>query len=117
MRDKLRAAYPVPAGLFDFKHSGGGMIDAEFAVQFLVLAHAATHPGLQDNIGNIGLLLHAESVGLLPAGIGVNAASAYRVLRHLQHQSRLDEQAGRNPEHQQAPQRQAILALWKTVFR
>ena len=117
MRDKLRSAYPVPAGLFDFKHSPGGMIDAEFAVQFLVLAHAATHPGLQDNMGNIGLLQRAESAGLLPAGVGANAASAYRELRHLQHQARLDEQSGREPEQQQASERQAILALWQTVFQ
>ena len=117
MRDKLRAAYPVPADLFDFKHSPGGMIDAEFAVQFLVLAHAANHPGLQDNIGNIGLLLHAEDIGLLPAGAGKAAASAYRQLRHVQHQARLDEQAGRGAMQGLMLERSAILALWQTVFK
>jgi glutamate-ammonia-ligase adenylyltransferase len=117
MRDKLRAAYPVPADLFDFKHSPGGMIDAEFAVQFLVLAHAANHPGLQDNIGNIGLLLHAEDIGLLPAGAGTAAASAYRQLRHVQHQARLDEQAGRGAMQDLLLERSAILALWQTVFK
>ncbi|MBY0368542.1 MAG: bifunctional [glutamate--ammonia ligase]-adenylyl-L-tyrosine phosphorylase/[glutamate--ammonia-ligase] adenylyltransferase, partial [Burkholderiaceae bacterium] len=44
MRDKVSAARPVRAGLFDVKHSSGGMMDAEFALQFLVLAHAAAHP-------------------------------------------------------------------------
>ena len=33
MREKMRAARPVPAGQFDVKHSPGGMVDAEFAVQ------------------------------------------------------------------------------------
>ena len=117
MRDKLRAAYPVPADLFDFKHSPGGMIDAEFAVQFLVLAHAANHPGLQDNIGNIGLLLHAEDIGLLPAGAGKAAAAAYRQLRHVQHQARLDEQTGRGAIQDLMLERSAILALWQTVFK
>ena len=38
MREKVRAAHPVRAGRFDLKHSAGGMIDVEFAVQYLVLA-------------------------------------------------------------------------------
>ena len=33
MREKVRAARPVPAGRFDVKHSPGGMMDADFAVQ------------------------------------------------------------------------------------
>ena len=116
MRQKLRAAYPVPAGQFDFKHSPGGMIDAEFAVQFLVLAHAARYPGLQDNIGNIGLMLQAQSAGLLPPGVGTAAADAYRELRHWQHQARLDDMAGRDDSGRLHQQRDAILQLWHAVF-
>ncbi len=116
MRHKLRAAYPVPVGQFDFKHSPGGMMDAEFAVQFLVLAHAARYPGLQDNIGNIGLMLQAQSAGLLPPGVGTAAADAYRELRHWQHQARLDEMAGRDDSARLHPQRDAILQLWRAVF-
>jgi [glutamine synthetase] adenylyltransferase / [glutamine synthetase]-adenylyl-L-tyrosine phosphorylase len=56
MRERVRSAHPVPAGLFDVKHSPGGMMDVEFAVQYLVLVHSAVHPGLQDNVGNIALL-------------------------------------------------------------
>jgi glutamate-ammonia-ligase adenylyltransferase len=70
MREKVRAARPVPAGQFDVKHSAGGMMDVEFAVQYLVLAHGATQPALLDNAGNIALLQRAEGVGLLPAGVG-----------------------------------------------
>ena len=116
MRHKLRAAYPVPAGQFDFKHSPGGMIDAEFAVQFLVLAFAARHPGLQDNIGNIGLMLQAQSACLLPPGVGTDAADAYRELRHWQHQARLDEHMGRVTFGQLSSQRVAIQTLWDCVF-
>ena len=116
MRHKLRAAYPVPVGHFDFKHSPGGMMDAEFAVQFLVLAHAARYPGLQDNIGNIGLMLQAQAAGLLPPGVGTAAADAYRELRHWQHQARLDEMAGRDDSARLHPQRDAILQLWHAVF-
>ena len=116
MRDKIRAAHPVPDALFDFKHSAGGMIDAEFAVQFLVLAHARAHAELQDNVGNIALLLRAQSAGLLPAGMGSEAADAYRRLRQLQHQARLDEHLGRLPASDLSEPAQAIKALWRFVF-
>ena len=37
MRERVRSAHAVPAGLFDVKHSVGGMMDVEFVVQYLVL--------------------------------------------------------------------------------
>lgn len=116
MREKVRAAHPVRRGLFDVKHSAGGMIDAEFAVQFLVLAHSAAHPQLLDNVGNIALLQRAESAGLLPAGVGVAASDAYRELRRAQHRARLDEQPTQLPPDTMAAQRDAVLALWRAVF-
>jgi glutamine synthetase adenylyltransferase len=42
------------------------MVDAEFAVQYLVLSQSAAHPELVDNVGNIALLQRAEAAGLLP---------------------------------------------------
>ena len=116
MREKMRAAHAVPAGLFDYKHSVGGMIDAEFAVQYLVLAHAQAHPVLQDNVGNIALLQRAEAAGLLSKGVGSAAADAYRALRHLQHQARLDEQVGRREEAAMQAHSGAIKTLWTAVF-
>ncbi|MDP1693104.1 MAG: bifunctional [glutamate--ammonia ligase]-adenylyl-L-tyrosine phosphorylase/[glutamate--ammonia-ligase] adenylyltransferase [Burkholderiaceae bacterium] len=116
MRDKVRAARPVKAGLFDVKHSAGGMMDAEFAVQTLVLAHAAAHPALQDNVGNIALLQRAEACGLLPAGLGEAAGNAYRELRRAQHRARLDEQPTQFPADTLATERDAVLALWRAVF-
>jgi glutamate-ammonia-ligase adenylyltransferase len=116
MRDKVRAAHPVKAGLFDVKHSAGGMMDAEFAVQFLVLAHSAAHPGLQANAGNIALLQRAEQAGLLPPGVGRAAADAYRELRRAQHRARLDEQPTQVAPAALAAQRDAVLALWHAVF-
>ncbi len=116
MREKLRAARPVKAGLFDVKHSPGGMVDVEFAVQYLVLAHAHTHPALCDNAGNIALLQRAEAAGLLPAGVGEAAADAYRELRRAQHRARLDEQPTQVEPAVLAPARDAVLTLWQAVF-
>jgi glutamate-ammonia-ligase adenylyltransferase len=116
MRAKVREAHPVKAGLFDVKHSAGGMMDAEFAVQCLVLTHGATHPELHDDVGNIALLQRAESAGLLSPGVGQAAANAYRELRRAQHRARLDERATQFPPEALASERDAVLALWREVF-
>ncbi|MDE2502821.1 MAG: glutamine-synthetase adenylyltransferase, partial [Burkholderiales bacterium] len=116
MREKVRRARPVPEGRFDVKHSAGGMMDVEFAVQYLVLAESARHPELLDNAGNIALLQRAEAAGLLPAGVGGAAADAYRELRRAQHQARLDEQPTQFDPERLAAERDAVLALWRAVF-
>jgi [glutamine synthetase] adenylyltransferase / [glutamine synthetase]-adenylyl-L-tyrosine phosphorylase len=116
MREKVRAAHPVKADRFDVKHSRGGMVDAEFAVQFLVLSQAASHPELIPNVGNIALLQRAEASGLLPAGVGEAAARAYRELRRVQHKARLNEEPTQVSVPALAAERQAVLALWAAVF-
>jgi glutamate-ammonia-ligase adenylyltransferase len=116
MREKVRQARPVKPEVFDVKHSPGGMMDAEFAVQYLVLAHGAQHPALLDNAGNIALLQRAEAAGLLAGGIGNAAANAYRELRRAQHRARLDEQPTQFAPETLAAERDAVLALWQAVF-
>jgi [glutamine synthetase] adenylyltransferase / [glutamine synthetase]-adenylyl-L-tyrosine phosphorylase len=116
MRDKVRAAHPVRGNHFDVKHSPGGMIDIEFVMQYLVLNNAEKHPELTDNAGNIALLERAEQAGLLPTGIGHAAASAYRALRRVQHQARLNEESTQVLLPEVQAERDAGLALWKTVF-
>jgi len=116
MRDKVRAAHPVKATFFDVKHSPGGMVDAEFAVQYLVLAHSAAHPELQPNLGNIALIQGSEAVGLLPKSVGKAAAAAYRSLRHAQHVARLDETPTQVAAADLQAERNAMQALWNAVF-
>ena len=116
MRDKVRAAHPVKGDLFDVKHSSGGMVDAEFAVQYLVLSKSAQHPALVANVGNIALLQRAEAAGLLPTGVGEAAARAYRALRRVQHQARLNEEPTQVAPDALASECAAVLALWAAVF-
>ena len=116
MRDKVRAAHPIKSGVFDVKHSRGAMVDAEFAVQYLVLSQSAQHPALVANVGNIALLQRAEAAGLLPAGVGEAAAKAYRALRRIQHQARLNEAPTHVAPGDLQAEREAVLALWAAVF-
>ena len=116
MRERLRQAHPVRAGLFDIKHSPGGMVDVEFVVQHLVLAHAAAHSELCRNSGNIALLHAAEQAALLPVGMGQAAARAYRALRQRQHRARLDEASTQIDPALVAEHSAAVRALWAQVF-
>jgi glutamate-ammonia-ligase adenylyltransferase len=116
MRAKVSSARPVKGGRFDVKHSPGGMVDIEFVVQFLVLAHSAQHPELRANAGNIALLQRAQVCGLLPGHTGDNAALAYRTLRQIQHRARLNEEPTQVDMEQAQFEREAGLALWAAVF-
>jgi [glutamine synthetase] adenylyltransferase / [glutamine synthetase]-adenylyl-L-tyrosine phosphorylase len=116
MRDRVRQGHPVKPERFDVKHSPGGMVDAEFAVQYLVLLHTAAHPELADNVGNIALLQRAEKAGLLPVGMGESSANAYREMRRIQHHARLNEEPTDVPMTQSVDERDALLMLWRRVM-
>jgi glutamate-ammonia-ligase adenylyltransferase len=117
MRDRMRQANPNDSDLFDLKHDPGGIIDVEFVVQYLVLAHAHTHEALTRNTGNIALLELAASLRLVDAATAVRAAAGYRDLRRAQHALRLrgHAQARVSPEEFDR-QREAALALWNAVM-
>jgi glutamate-ammonia-ligase adenylyltransferase len=117
MRTKMREGHPNTSGLFDVKHDTGGIVDVEFAVQYLVLAHAHAHPELTGNLGNIALLQMAERLGLVAAPLGSAAADAYRTFRRSQHSLRLrGDRYARVPAGALRTERSAALALWEAVL-
>jgi [glutamine synthetase] adenylyltransferase / [glutamine synthetase]-adenylyl-L-tyrosine phosphorylase len=117
MRDKMREVHPNVSGLFDLKHDRGGIVDVEFAVQFLVLGHAHRHAGLTRNIGNLALLKLCAGLGLLPDDLAGGAHAAYREFRRLQHAMRLQgERYARVEPAIVATHAQAVLQLWEWVF-
>ena len=117
MRERVRSAHPVPAGLFDVKHSVGGMMDVEFVVQYLVLLDSGQNPTLRPNLGNISLLQRAEAAGLVPPGVGQAAANAYRELRRVQHVARLNEAPTQVPDTALQIEQQTVRALWAAVLQ
>ena len=117
MRRRMLAGHANPTALFDVKHDPGGMVDVEFSVQYLVLAHAHDHDTLTRNLGNIALLAIAADLDLIPVLLAAAAASAYRDYRRLQHQIRLTgAQHARVEAAAQADRRAAVSALWNHVF-
>jgi len=90
MRAKMFDAHPNKSDLFDLKHDRGGMIDIEFIVQYLVLAHAHRYPQLTANLGNIALLKMAGELALIPLQTAMTVRDGYREYRKRQHAERLN---------------------------
>ncbi|WP_449252241.1 bifunctional [glutamate--ammonia ligase]-adenylyl-L-tyrosine phosphorylase/[glutamate--ammonia-ligase] adenylyltransferase [Chitinimonas lacunae] len=115
MRERMLVTHPALE--HDVKHRRGGLVDVEFIVQYLVLAHAYALPALLDNSGNIALLGVAADAGLIPKNLSVEAQEAYRHLRELQHAERLE---GAPPDATKLaaiePYCEAVRSLWHLVF-
>ncbi len=116
MRQKMHDGHPNSSGLFDIKHDSGGMVDIEFIVQFLVLAHAAAHPELTANSGNLALLTLAGRLGLIDAQLAQQVCDIYRTLRTLQHKMRLNSLAPCRIDANQLDSR-PVTTLWQELFR
>ncbi len=117
MRRRMLEGHPNKSGLFDLKHDRGGMVDVEFIVQYLVLAHAHAQPRLLGNLGNIALLRIAGELGLIDAAAATRVGDAYRRFRKLQHELRLNNAAyARVPPAAVSGEAAAVKALWREVF-
>ena len=117
MRQKMLDAHPNRSQLFDIKHDRGGLVDVEFAVQYLVLGYAHAHRELTGNIGNLALLKLAASLGLIPEDRALAAHAAYRRFRQLQHSLRLKgEKYARIDPQQVEREARAVRELWASVM-
>ncbi len=119
MRVRMHDGHPNRSGLFDLKHDEGGMVDIEFAVQYLVLAYAAVDRPLVANVGNIALLGRAADAGRIARGDAEQVADAYRLYRSRQHAVRLADpgaRAARIEADACGDERRAVRRLWRFLF-
>ena len=117
MRKKMMGAQSQREPLFDLKQGAGGMIDIEFMVQFLVLQYAAEYPQLTANVGNIALLKLCGELKLIDAGLATSVAEAYRALRKMQHQLRLQGQDLTRVEPARVQlHADHVIRLWRSIF-
>ncbi len=115
MRRKMHDGHPNDSGLFDIKHDSGGMVDIEFMVQYIVLAHAHQYPDLSANIGNLALLKLAGELGLVPVEIAGQTCTVYRTLRQTQHRMRLNNQSPCRVAHGDIDTA-ACSKMWEILF-
>ena len=117
MRVRMLEGHPNPTALFDVKHDRGGMVDVEFIVQYLVLAHAHQHAELVRNAGNIALLQMAGQLKLIDASLAREVADAYRTFRSIQHRLRLNGAERARVAHEEVERdASAVTRLWNSVF-
>jgi glutamate-ammonia-ligase adenylyltransferase len=118
MRQKMVDGHPNTSELFDLKHDRGGMVDIEFIVQYLVLAHAHAHPELIRNLGNIALLRMSGAMGLVEEPLAREVADAYRTFRQIQHRLRLNgAERARVRASEVEDEAEAVRRLWRSVFQ
>ncbi|MCL2297156.1 MAG: bifunctional [glutamate--ammonia ligase]-adenylyl-L-tyrosine phosphorylase/[glutamate--ammonia-ligase] adenylyltransferase [Proteobacteria bacterium] len=117
MRERMSEERPNPSALFDVKHGRGGMVDIEFIVQFLVLAHAHRFPTLTRNTGNVALLTAAATLGLITGAEADAAIRAYRLYRRQQHAAQLQEaDSAIIASSLMENERNAVRALWDRLL-
>lgn len=114
MREKMFPTHPPRPE--DVKYMRGGVVDVEFIVQYLILAHAHQYPQLLQNYGNIALLNMAAALGLIDARLAEASRQAYRYYRQQQHNTRLHDAQKVQVNEILLAHCQAVCALWRQVF-
>ncbi|HEY0253311.1 MAG TPA: hypothetical protein VGC41_17375, partial [Kofleriaceae bacterium] len=72
----------------DLKTAPGGVIDIEFAAQYLQLVHGHAHPALQTTSTSLALRA-AGAAGIAPLDVTRLLDEGYRFLRHIEHRLRV----------------------------
>jgi glutamate-ammonia-ligase adenylyltransferase len=117
MRQKMRTSKKIPVGVFNLKHSAGGLIDIEFMVQWGVLGYAFRYPELTGNVGNIALLRLMGTLEIFPPDLAHQTADGYRDFRRAQHRLRLnDHLLSQDTMRHWATLAQPAKSLWQFVF-
>ena len=114
MRHKITATHPADDE--NVKYAHGGVVDVEFIVQYLVLAHSHEAPELLENYGNIALLGMAAQRGFIPTEQARAAQNAYRRYRQIQHNKKLRDIARVAVDKTLLADYQAVKDLWAMVF-
>ncbi len=114
MRHKITATHPADDE--NVKYARGGVVDVEFIVQYLVLAHSHEAPELLENYGNIALLGMAAQRGFIQPAHARAAQNAYRRYRQIQHNKKLRDLARVAVNEALLADYQAVKTLWAAVF-
>lgn len=98
------------------KRGSGGIVDIEFMVQYLVLAHAHEHPELAVYTDNVRILETALRLELLPAEVARSLREAYLALRSEWHRSVLDLPDSERAAEVLASHRGRVRDAWRGLF-
>ena len=116
MRARMREQLGQDEEAYDLKRGSGGIVDIEFVVQYLVLAHAHDHPALTEYTDNVRILDAVEAAELLPGHAANRLKEAYLSLRAEWHRSVLDIPDTERAAQTLARYRDDVSAIWESVF-
>ena len=121
MRQKMRnqlgsKTKEAQAGLFNIKQDAGGIVDIEFIVQYLVLAHAHQHPSLVAYSDNIRILEAVGQCALLNATQITILTEAYKTLRAQTHKLALQQQGNTIEGAGLEALRQDVEGIWQRLL-
>jgi len=102
---------------FDVKRDAGGIVDIEFVVQYLVLAHAAQYPQLTAQSHVVGILAQLALLGVLPAADADMLRDAYLALRAEVHAAGLYRRAPLADQQRFAALRAGVMAVRDKFFK
>ena len=114
MREKMFPTHPPVDS--NVKYARGGVVDVEFIVQYLILAHARRYPQLLDNYGNIALLNIAADCGLIDKTLAEQSRTAYRFYRQQQHNTKLRDAKKTEVTDELLTHYGNVRKLWQEVF-
>ena len=114
MREKMFATHPPLDS--NVKYARGGVVDVEFIVQYLILAHARQYPQLLQNYGNIALLSMAADAALISETLAESSRTAYRHYRKQQHNTKLRDAVHAEADSELRAHYHTVKALWLAVF-
>ena len=97
------------------KRGRGGIVDIEFMVQYIVLAHAHEEPALARHSDNVRILEAAKEAGVLAGEDADRLTRAYLTLRERHHREVLDLK-GDGGDAELAVHRDVILDLWQRLM-
>jgi len=119
MRDKMRSEHNASSNRhahFDLKRDPGGIVDIEFVVQYLVLAHAGEHAELTIWSDVIRLLEALEQTGLIAANEAKMLSRAYLDYRSATHSLGLQGRAAETDAAEFEAQRQQVKQITEALL-
>ena len=117
MRERMRSELSTgSAESFDLKQDAGGVADIEFLVQYLVLQHAADHPGLLRWPDNVRQIEDLRDAGRLSTEDGALLHQAYLDFRQRLHRLALANAPGHAPVAEVAVLRDRVRAVWRRIM-
>jgi glutamate-ammonia-ligase adenylyltransferase len=118
MRNKMRQHLDKSSSSeVDIKQGLGGLVDIEFLVQYLVLAHSAQYPDLSQHSDNISLLEYLANIGVISQYQQNSLIEHYCQLRDFGHHATLQNNPAMITSEEFEAQHSEVMVIVKQLLQ